>query len=147
MERRRPRLPLFLGLAVLTALAHVLFVAAHLALHVGLAIPIGPLDALVWGLVATGPMVAIALPLRAGRPRLGAALLAAMMVAALAWGLYAHYAMLGPDAVAMQDPDVWGRVYAITSQMLVAFELQGLAVGAMLLVKPEVPRPAHAPSA
>lgn len=139
--RSRPRLPLFLGLAVLTALAHALFIAAHLLLHYGFAIPIPPLDALVWGLLALGPLLAVALPLRSERPRAGAALLLVIMVAGAAWNLWTHYATLGLDAVALQDPDVWGRAYAITSLMLVAFELQGLAVGAMLLWKPEVPRP------
>lgn len=141
---RRPRLPLFLGLAVLTALAHLLFIGAHLFLHYGLAIPITPLDALVWGLLAMGPLLAIALPLRQGRPRAGAALLLVIMIAGAAWNLWVHYALAGPDAVLVQDPDVWGRTYAITSQMLLAFELQGLAVGAMLVWRPEVPRPRQA---
>lgn len=143
---RRPRLPMFLGLAVLTSLAHVLFVAAHLFLHYGLAIPVSGTEMLIWGLLALGPMLAIALPLRQGRPRTGALLLLVIMVAGAAWNLWTHYAASGADLVIAQDPDAWGRVYAITSQMLVAFELQGLAVGAMLLFRPEVPRP-HAMAA
>jgi hypothetical protein len=134
---------MLLGLALLTVAANVVVLAFHALLHLGLALPMRAADALVLAALALGPVLAIALMLQ-GRPRHGAALLALLMILSLASGLLSHYAQGGPDEVAAAQRDLWGRVYATSATMQVAFALQGFALAAILLVKPEVPRPSNA---
>lgn len=139
---RRPRLPLFLGLAVLTVMAHLLMTAGHLGLHVVLGIPMG---AARWALavgLALAPFFALALMMR-GRPRHGAALLALLMAVAAAWLLYEHYVRPGPDALPAMRDQLGGSTYAGVLQMLLAFELQGFAAGVILILRPQAPRDAH----
>lgn len=127
MPQRRPRLPMLLGLAVLTVAAHVLAAGAHL---VG-----GHASWRDWPLLlllGLAPIAGVALAVR-GRPRHGAAVLAATMMAATWWTLYSHYWM--------ENDIVDTFAYAWVIQMTLAFELQGAALGLVLLVKPEAPRP------
>ena len=119
---------MMLGLAFLTILAHALVASVHLAAHVqrgldGVALAL---------LLALAPFVGLGLMLR-GRPRHGAALLSVTMLAAAVHTLYAH-AWLSDDLPA-------SGFDAGVVQMLLAFELQGLCAGLILLVKPEAPRP------
>lgn len=143
MTARRPRLPMFLGLAVLTAMANVLVLAAHALLHVGLGVRVGGDGALLAALVALGPLVGVALMTR-GRPRHGAALLALFMLLGVGASLWTHYAADGDENVAYARTDLWGDLYVGSSFMQVAFGLQGFAAGMILLFKPEVPRPRQA---
>jgi len=129
MATRRPRLPMMLGLAVLTTLAHVLAALAHM---------IGGHGAGDWPLlllIALAPIGGVALAMR-GRPRHGAIVLALTMLAAMFWTLYSHF-WLANDAT-----DTFA--YAWIVQMTLAFELQGAAIGLILVVRPEVPRPRDA---
>ena len=126
MPRRPPRLPMLLGLATLTAGAHVLAAFAHMF---G-----GHADWRDWpflSLLALAPLASIALAML-DRPRHGAGLLVLTMGAAALWTLQSHYALLGDTP----DPPL----YAWLIHMTLAFELQGVALGALLLAKPQVPR-------
>lgn len=116
---------MLLGLALLTTAAHVLAAAAHLVGgHAA------PADWPFLILLALAPLGGIALAVR-GRHRHGAALLALAMGAAAAWTLYSHF-------VAFDDAaDTFA--YAWVVQMTLAFELQGTALGLMLVIKPQVP--------
>lgn len=127
MPRRRPRLPMMLGLALLTAAAHLLLGGLHVVLHIlrsvnGIALST---------LLALAPLVGIALMLN-GRPRHGAALLALTMTAGAFHTLYSHH-WLQTDV-----PDT--PFYAGTVLMLLALQLQGLSAGVLLTVRPEEPR-------
>lgn len=124
-DGRRPRLPMLLGLAVLTAMAHFLAAAAHMAFH-----PIGDWPLLL--LLAAGPIAAVALAMN-GRARPAAGLLALAMALATYFTLYQHFVAAG---------DVLDTFFsAWLTQMLLAFELQGVALGILLLWKPQVPHP------
>lgn len=125
----RPRLPMMLGLALLTTMAHFLVAVTHLTLHVVHRVDDFALPVLLGG----APFVGVALMMR-GRPRHGAALLALTMLAGAFHTLYSHYWLLD-DA-----PDT--RFYAGVVQMLLAMQLQGLCAGLILIVKPEEPRAA-----
>jgi hypothetical protein len=117
---------MMLGLAVLTVGAHVLAAAAHL---LG-----GHADWRDWPLLvllALAPLVGIVLAIR-GRPRHGAIVLALTMSAAAWWTLHSHYV----SASDLADP----FAYAWIIQMTLAFELQGAAMGLILVAKPQVPR-------
>lgn len=120
---------MLLGLATLTTMAHVLAAFAHvIGGHL-------PADWPLLLLLALAPIGGIALAMR-GRPRHGAAILALTMLLAGAWTLYAHF-WLANDIT-----DTF--LYAWIVQMTLAFELQGTALGLLLIVKPEVPRPRDA---
>ena len=129
--RREPRLPMMLGLTVLTVMAHLLVAATHVASHVAM----GRSGILLGILLAVAPFVGVWLILR-GRPRHGAILVTLTMAAAAAHTLYAHYFLTS-------DP-VDTTFYAWVGQMLLAFELQGFGAGATLILRPEVPRPREA---
>lgn len=118
---------MFLGLATLTVAAHLLAAGAHLA--GGHALPV---DWPLLALLGVAPLGGIVLATW-HRPRHGALLLALTMSAAAWHTLYAHY-WLASDAA-----DPW--LYAWVVNMQLAFGLQGVALGLILLVKPEVPRP------
>lgn len=125
-QRRRPRLPMLLGLAALTTGAHFLAAMAHL---------FGGHYAPDWPfllMLAVAPFAGLMLAMR-GRPRHGAIVLTITMMAATFWTMYSHF-WLASDAT-----DTFA--YAWVVQMLLAFELQGTALGLLLIVKPEVPRP------
>lgn len=120
---------MLLGLALLTTGAHVLAAGAHL---VG-----GHADWRDWpllALLALAPIAGVALMV-AGRPRHGALVLAVTMLAAACWTTYSHYLVASDVA----DP----FAYAWIVQMTLAFELQGGALGLVLVVKPQVPRQAE----
>lgn len=131
---------MFLGLAVLTAMTNFLLFAFHAFLHVGLAVPIGALDAAALALLGAGPISGVALMLR-GRPRHGAAIYALLMAISLAQGLWTHYIVDAPDHTYYAPVDTWGQLYVGTAFMQVAFAIQGLSAGVVLLIKPEQPRP------
>lgn len=118
---------MLLGLATLTTMAHALAAASHLAYH-------GAGDWPLYLLLAFAPIAGPLLAMR-DRPRHGALLLAIVMIAAAWWTLYAHYWLL--DHV----PDTFVAAWIV--QMMLAFEIQGAALGLLLIVKPEVPRPAE----
>lgn len=128
---RPPRLPMMLGLTVLTVMAHFLVAAAHLVTHFTL----GREGILLGLLFAFAPFVGVWLIMN-DRPRHGAILVTLTMTAAAAHTLYTHYFLL-------TDP-VDTTFYAWVGQMLLAFELQGFGAGATLIIKPEVPRPREA---
>lgn len=118
---------MFLGLATLTVAAHVLAAVAHLAGGHG-----DPTDWPILALFAAAPIGGVVLAMW-GRPRHGAILLVLTMGAAAWQTLYAHYWLANDIA----DPPL----YAWLVNMNLAFELQGAALGLILLVKPQVPRP------
>lgn len=120
---------MMLGITVLTVAAHLLVAIVHLVAHVALGRP----GILLGALLALAPVVGVWLIMR-GRPRHGAILVATTMLAAAAHTLYSHHFLL-------TDPVDGSRSYAWLGQMLLAFELQGFAAGAALVVRPEVPRP------
>lgn len=118
---------MLLGLAALTVAAHVLTALAHAA---G-----GHSDWRDWPLLmllALAPIGGVMLA-SWGRPRHGAVLLALTMGAAAWYTLYSHF-WLASDVA---DPKLYGWLIL----MQLAFELQGGALGLMLIVKPQVPRP------
>lgn len=125
---RRPRLPMMLGLAFLTVAAHTLVAAMHVGAHLAR----GADGVLLSALAAIAPVAAMASLLR-GHARAGAAILAIVMLAGAGLTFYQHF-WLADDA-----PDT--ALYAGIVQMLLAFQLQGIAAGAILAVKPEQPRP------
>lgn len=125
MAGRRPRLPMILGLAVLTVAAHLLMAAAHLVLH-----PVEDWPFLF--LLAVAPMFGAMLMLR-GRPRHGAIVVTLTMLVGAFWTLWSHFVAIGHEPAT--------RFEAGLVQMLLAFQLQGLAAGVTLVVKPQVPLP------
>lgn len=125
MASRRPRLPMLLGLAVLTTLAHLLAAGAHM---------FGGHGAADWPLLillGLAPIGGIALAMT-GRPRHGAIILALTMFAAGAWTLFSHF------LVADDLTDTFAYTWVV--QMTLAFELQGFALGAILVIRPQAPR-------
>jgi hypothetical protein len=139
LHKRRSRLPMLLGLAVLTTMAHFLAAAVHMAFH-----PIGDWPLLL--MLAAGPIAAVALSMTApaapaatsrfgmgGRPRQSAGLLTIAMALAAYFTLYQHF------VVASDILDTFLSAWIV--QMMLAFELQGAALGLLLLWKPQVPHP------
>lgn len=115
---------MLLGLAVLTTMAHFLVAAAHLTFH-----PVNDWPLLL--LLGCAPIGGIALAMQ-GRPRHGAILLALTMAVGAFYTLYQHFVATGDFL------DGFWSAWMV--QMLLAFELQGMALGLTLIVKPEVPR-------
>lgn len=134
---------MILGLAALTSGAHLLVILAHALLHAGLAVALTFADAALLLLGGLGPLAGLALILR-GRPRHGAAVLTLLMLTSLAGALLLHYALDGPGHVARRQDDAWGELYAASAFMQVAFALQGATLGALLVAKPQAPRPRNA---
>ena len=116
---------MLLGLATLTAMAHFLATATHMALH-----SIGDWPLLF--LLASGPIAAVALAMNQ-RPRQAAALLTLAMTLAAYFTLYQHFVSAGDIT------DTFFSAWIV--QMMLAFELQGAALGLLLLWKPQVPHP------
>lgn len=137
MTPRRPPLPLFLGLAVLTAMAHLLMLAAYAVAHVGLGRPLpwGP-TALVVLVAGIGPAVA-AWWMLTESPRGGAALFAATMLGggSVLFGL--HYVWDTPSHTAYLSDHWLDTAYATTSYMLVVLEMLGVGIGGVLTWRPE----------
>lgn len=137
MHTRRPPLPLFLGLAVLTAMAHVLMLAAYAVAHVSLGRPVewGP-AALLVAVGGAGPVLA-AWWMLTSSPRAGAALFAATMLGtgSVLFGL--HYVWDTPSHVAYLADHWLDTTYATTSYMLLVLEMLGVGIGGVLAWRPE----------
>jgi hypothetical protein len=136
-RRRRPPLPMFLGLAVLTIAAHLLVALAHAAAHLALGIVLSPWNvAYVAAFVFAAPVAAGALLMRNATAS-GALLLSSSMALAGGFGLLHHYRWAGPDNALTVALGGWGDVFAYSAYMMLTFEILGFAVGGMLVAKPE----------
>lgn len=137
MRARRPPLPPFLGLAVLTVAAHLLVAFVHGAAHVTLGIGLSLWQgAFVLAFVFVLPLVA-ARWLMHNRTRAGAALLGASMALAGGFTLLSHWRIDAADHVAHLPGGTWSALFEGTAFMLLTFEIMGFALGGALLAKPE----------
>jgi hypothetical protein len=118
--------------------AHLALSVAHGMAHSHLHIGLNPLqNVFVW-------LVILAAPLAAGwfiwkrRMRLGGALLAISMGAALAFGVYCHYLLPGPDNVSQADPSApsnWRSLFDQTAMDIALLEGLGVVAGVVLVLK------------
>lgn len=99
--------------------------AAHRDLGVGLVIW---QQVYAYSLIVAGPLLAVAL-LLLGRERVGFALLAGCMFAALIFGGYHHYVAISPDHVSHLPEGPSQPLFRATAALLAAVELAGAGVG------------------
>lgn len=128
---------MFLGLAVLTAMAHVFAVAAYAVLAISLGRVVDAWPALLLALLGAAAPVLAAWWMLDSAPRAGAALFAASMFGfgAVLFGL--HYVWDTPSHVAYLE-DFWlDRAYGGAAYTLLLLEILGFGIGAVLAWRPE----------
>lgn len=82
--------------------------------------------------IVVAPILAAAIIWR-GSSRLGAIVLIASLLGALAFGVVNHYLVASTDNVAQVAPSGWGQIFTLTALGLALTELAGVLVGAALL--------------
>lgn len=131
------------GYAIAIILMHLALSIAHGVAHNHLAIMLTIAQKLFVALVI------VAAPLVAGhfiwrrRSRLGGALLAASMAAALAFGVYYHFVAPGPDNVNQSEskaPANWHNLFEDTAIDLALIEALGTLAGAVLFFRSSPPQ-------
>jgi hypothetical protein len=116
-----------LALSIAHGLAH-----AHLSIHLTLVH-----SAFIGVVIVAAPLLA-AYFLRAGRLRLGSALLAASMAGSLVFGVYHHFIAPGPDNVNQSDPAAprnWRNLFEDTAIDLALIEGLGTLAGVVLFLR------------
>jgi hypothetical protein len=116
------------GEAILAAavLIHFAITVAHGFAHARARVAISPAS-MVFGfaVILSGPILGLIIQ-RAGLPREGAGAIAAMMTAALAFGIVNHFLITGTDHVShMAQP--WRVLFGVTAALLVPTEACGAA--------------------
>lgn len=134
---RRPPLPMFLGLAVLTVMAHFLMAAVHAVALATLGIAIDQWGVFFLVLIAGVAPVIAAYWMLTDAPRGGAALMSASMIATGALLYLLHYVWDTPANVLYLQGS-WMDVLADgTAYMLLVLEILGFGVGGVLTWRPE----------
>jgi hypothetical protein len=114
-------------------LAHLMVNSIHGTAHRELGVELGPAAMFfVIGVILLSPLFAIVL-LWASQKRLGLVILTLSMAASLAFGLYNHFAVRGPDHVGEQAPGPWGTAFVLTAYLLFFTEAMGTYVGLYFL--------------
>jgi amino acid permease len=126
------------GYAMAIILTHLALSIAHGVAHSHLAIALTIAQTIFVGVVIVlAPLVA-AYFIRKRNLRLGGALLAISMAAALAFGIYYHFLAPGPDNVSQADstkPANWRNLFEDTAMDLALIEGLGTVAGAVLFVR------------
>ena len=117
------------------AAAHTIVVVIHSAAHVTLGIlPSTPIDiAIIGGVIFAGPIVAAVLVMSRLALRIGRSLFFVSMLGSLIYGALSHFALPGPDNVALLTPEGMGLVFIATTAVLAIIEGIGVILGALLL--------------
>jgi hypothetical protein len=116
-------------------LAHLMVNIIHGAAHRELGVELGPAAMLfVIGIILLCPLFAMVL-LWTSYKRLGLVILALSMAASLAFGLYNHFAVRGPDHVGQQGPTPWGTAFVLTAYLLLFMEAMGTYMGLYFLYR------------
>jgi hypothetical protein len=107
----------------------------HGVAHRELGVELGPTSMLfVIGVILVSPLFAMVL-LWASRKRLGLVILTFSMAASLAFGLYNHFVVRGPDHVGEQAPGPWGTAFVLTAYLLFLTEALGTYTGLYFLYR------------
>jgi hypothetical protein len=126
------------GYAMAIILTHLALSIAHAVAHSHLAIALTIAQTIFVGVVIVlAPLVA-AYFIRKRNLRLGGALLAISMAAALAFGIYYHFLVPGPDNVSQADstkPANWRNLFEDTAMDLALIEGLGTVAGAVLFFR------------
>lgn len=106
-------------------LVNIVHGLAHRELHIELGV-----NALLFviGVIILCPLVALAL-LWTPQRRLGLILLALSMAGSFLFGLYNHFAAIGPDHVGKQVSGPWGTTFVLTAYLLLFTEAIGSYIG------------------
>jgi hypothetical protein len=122
-------------LAALLVVVHALVSGIHGVAHAGLPVALTAWqEAFVLVVPTLAPFAALVLLYR-GHERVGAALLAASMAAALLFGLTFHYLVPNPDNVASIPAGPWHLHFTWTAAAIAVSELLGTALGGWLWVR------------
>jgi hypothetical protein len=126
------------GYAIAIIFTHLALSIAHGVAHNHLAIPLTITQTIFVGaVIVTAPLVA-AYFIWKRNLRLGGALLAISMAAALTFGVYYHFLASGPDNVDQTDstkPANWRNLFEDTAMDLALIEALGTMAGAVLFFK------------
>lgn len=138
VEQKRKPISAARGYAIAIIVTHLALSIAHGLAHRHLGIILNLAQGIFVGVVV------VAAPLWAGylicksRLRLGGAVLAISMAAALAFGAYYHFVARGPDNVNQSNPDSpanWRNLFEDTAIDLALIEALGALSGVVLLVR------------
>ena len=119
------------AIVLFNLLINIVHGAAHLELHIGLS---AAEKLFVVAVILAGPLLAMAL-LWTRWQRLGLGLLAVTMAGSLVFGLYRHFAAMGPDHVGAQVAWSWGTTFVVTAGLLFLTEAVGTYVGVRYLYR------------
>ena len=115
------------GTAVI--LAHAVVVALHSAAHVKLQIDAGLLGtAFIAAVIILAPILAM-FHLWTRYVRIGVLILLGSMAGALAFGVYNHFLIPGPDHILHIPPGPWQRLFQTTAIFLIITEGIGCWIG------------------
>ncbi len=115
--------------AIGVILAHAAIVMAHGAAHLHLIISLSSSQRLFVNVVIViAPLVAAILLWRRFL-RAGALLLTISMAGSLAFGVYYHFVLSGPDNVSSMPQGTWGIVFQVSAVLLALTEGMGCAGG------------------
>lgn len=112
------------------AIAHSVIVVLHALAHQMLLVSLSLCQSLFVGIAIVLALVLAALLLWTQFSRLGAVVLFGAMVGSLAFGLYNHFILPGPDCVFQIPMTAWGILFQGTAVLLAIVE--GLGVGVSL---------------
>ena len=107
--------------------AHTVIVALHALSHEVLLVALSLFQSLFVGIVIILAPLLAAILLWTRFSRMGAVLLFCSMVGALAFGLYNHFILIGPDHIFQIPMTGWGILFQVTAVLLAMTE--GLGVG------------------
>jgi hypothetical protein len=126
------------GYAMAIILTHLALSIAHGVAHSHLAIALTIAQTIFVGAVIVAAPLVAAYFIWKRKLRLGAALLAISMAAALAFGVYYHFLAPGPDNVSQADstkPANWRNLFEDTAMDLALIEALGTVAGAVLFFR------------
>ena len=127
------------GYAIAIIFTHLALSIAHGVAHNHLAIALTIAQTIFVGTVVIAAPLVAAYFIWKRRLRLGGALLAISMAAALTFGVYYHFLAPGPDNVNHADstkPANWRNLFEDTAMDLALIEALGTVAGAVLFFKP-----------
>jgi len=152
-RRRRPALPMFLGMALLTAVAFAFMTATHIIVHALLAVRMSTPQWMALMFVNVALMGSVAVMMH-GKARQGAALLLLTGIIGLGLELENHYFIDTPDNTNLVGVGGVATMFYMSSFLMLTFAIVAMSTGAMLVWRPEyrvgmepaAAKPAEAPS-
>lgn len=117
---------------LLHLLVNLVHGAAHRELHIDLT---SPETLFVVAVILVGLLLSMGV-LWTRWQRFGLLLMAGTLAASLAFGLYHHFIVPGPDQVGAQASGPWGTAFALTAYALLVLEAAGTYIGIRFLIRP-----------